>query len=162
MSDALAAAPGLITIGGKEFLVGQASHGDLVQVRKALKSKMPGPLKMLEALMKEPAWAEFPADLKRELMKEAGQAQMKGESPLSDEMVLDLLSNDPALVAMLAWTLIHKMSKETKLAELKALVNDENAGTVLFELLEASGLASAEKNSDGPSGSPTAATGALP
>lgn len=155
--DNLAGAPGILELGGKTYMVGKAGHADLVTVRKKLKTKMPSPMKMLERIMAEPAWKQIPVDVQKELMKEAGQTQMRGDSPISDNMIFDLLSTDPELVALLTWTLIRKPMASVTLEEISGKVTEDNASEVLATLLEQSGLLDVEKNSVGLNGSQTRA-----
>ena len=70
------------------------------------------------------------------------------------------MANDPELTAFLAFILIRKTQPDVKMDALIKGVSTDGAADVLGKLLVSSGLTDAEKNSDGPSGSPTATTGA--
>lgn len=144
--DALAGAPVEVEIGGIAYLVAKVSHADKVTLRAKLKSKLPSPMQMLQRLMSEPVWADFPEEDKKELRREAAQAQLRGEAVLSDDMVLDLLSSDPELTAFLAWLLIHKIQPDVNKGTLRQAVEKEGASEVLGKLLAASGLQEVEKN----------------
>ena len=145
-SDSLAAAPEVVELGGTSYCVAKCSHADLVAVRAKLKSKVPTPMEMLAKLMKEPVWADFPEDEKKELRKEAARSQMNHEAVLTDDMVFDLIASDVELASLMAWTLIKKAQPEVGFEAVQKDVAKEGAADTLGKLLKASGLLDVEKN----------------
>lgn len=135
----VAGAPGSITLGGRTFLVAQATHGDLMTVRQRLKKFVPGPLQMYAQIIAQEGFDLLPQAVRDRLASEAAELAMKGEKALSAELVADLLC-EASHCRFLAWILLRKHEPALKLEDLAPLIDDEVAPAVFAELARESGL----------------------
>lgn len=137
--ESVAGAPGTLRLNGRTFLVGQATHADLMAVRRRLKKAIKPPLEMYGRLASDPHFELLPEDVRRELAREAAQLTMRGEVALSAEMAMELLT-EPEHCRFLAWVLLRKCHPDLRLDELTPLVTEDNAAAVCVELARESGL----------------------
>jgi len=136
-----AGAPGSIDLGGRTYAVAQASDADLMEVRRRLKKAVPSPLKMYAALVQDADFRKLPKRVRDDLAREAGQMRLRGETPLTAELVADLLQ-EPEHCAYLAWVLIRKLHPDVTYEGLRETITPDNATRVFLALHEASGMES--------------------
>ncbi len=137
-SENIAAAPGTITLGERTFLVDQHSHADGMAIRKWLKKHVTPPLQMYAELVSDPHFKQLPEHVRDELAREAGQLKMRGETPLTEGMIENMLM-EPKHCRFFAWITLRKRHPDLQLEELTPLITEENAAVVCGDLLLASG-----------------------
>jgi hypothetical protein len=147
-----AAAPSRpLLLGERTLLISQATPADMASIgavaRKRARRDTP-----LGRLTGDPVFATLPPALQRDLLLDAGRVQAAGSGGVDPLAVADELL-EPDTLSFAVYMLARQHHPDLNLAEVRALVSEDNAAEVWLGLSDASGMATlALKNLAGPSG----------
>jgi hypothetical protein len=150
--------PGQVTVGGRAFLVPQALEGDLgAFAEEAIKINARRRDRRLMELFKELRDYE----LAKQFYTESEAAERADFTAMLRNREMDDASYNFHRAAMsaegaafLLWVMARRAEPGLQLADVRALVTEDNATSVGIELLSGSGLAKADPNSAGGTGTP--------
>lgn len=147
-AQTITGAPGLVTLGGKAYLVGQPTPGDLGAIIGELKKVAKNPV---QALRDDPDFALIPEDEQKTMLAEAARKKLNSAMPLDPMSALEAMTSLP-MVRFLAWVLIRKHEPAFTLEQATSLITEENRLQVSVEL-DAESCMGRLGNSAGQSGS---------
>ena len=137
--DAAAGAPGVVLLGGKEYLCAPASAKTFVAARNYIRSKLKTPL----AAVAE-AFKDLPPSLRAEAIK-AAVAQQAGGSEITDEAATDVMVS-VAGCRFMAWLHMRPpLNPDLKRETLDSLITEDNYLDVLKQLDDATGVSQLAK-----------------
>lgn len=153
--------PGTLTVAGRLFVVGQPTPADFVLLRKHVRRRSPvasaPPRTALAQAIEDTAG--LPADLRKSILEAAvknGGATPPQAAPLDPEAeklaIVEALG-EPDVCAFWLWALARKHEPGLALDAVTPLVTAANVDGVFADLLIASGMADADPNAPGPTGS---------
>lgn len=138
-NDLAAGAPGVITLGGVEYLVAPATDKTGILVRNYVKSKLKTPIQAIADAVQG-----LPAALRAEVLK-AAVSQQAGGSEVTEEAARDILLSVDGC-RFLAWVhLKPPTNPELTREKLNALITEENYLDVFPELDKATGMSQLAK-----------------
>lgn len=141
-NDLAAGAPGVLTLGGTEYLVAPATDKTGILVRNYIKQKLRTPIQAVADSIKD-----LPAKLRAEVLK-AAVAQQAGGSEVTEEAARDILLSVDGC-RFLAWVHLKPPTNPgLDRKQLDTLITDDNYLDVFPELDRATGMIALAKDAD--------------
>ena len=131
----MTAAAGVITLGGKTYLMKQLTLGDYGQVQAWLRQRLPKPFAVVAEALKdlEPIRAFDPEgynEARKLLLLSAAEDAKRGDGTgAPPELVAEAL-NGPDGIAMLIWLCVRKEQPAATYEEIRTAINAENLSSL--------------------------------